>query len=30
MMDGVAGRHVLLLRESERGDLDSEQHGRVP
>lgn len=30
MMDWVAGRHILLLRESERGHLDSEQHARVP
>lgn len=29
-MDWVAGRHILLLRESERGHLDSEQHARVP
>lgn len=30
MMDWVAGRHILLLWESERGHLDSEQHARVP
>lgn len=30
MMDWVAGRHILLLWESERGHLDSEQHAGVP
>lgn len=29
-MDWLAGRHILLLRESEMGHLDSEQHARVP
>lgn len=30
MMDWVAGRHILLLRESEWGHLDSEAHARLP
>lgn len=30
MMDWVAGRHILLLGESERGHLDTEQHAGVP
>lgn len=29
MMDWVAGRHILPLRESERGHLDSEKRARV-
>lgn len=30
MMDRVAGRHILLLRASERGHLDTEEHAGVP
>lgn len=30
MMDRVAGRYILLLRASERGHLDTEEHAGVP
>lgn len=30
LMDRVAGRHIILLRASERGHLDTEEHAGVP